>query len=324
MKGFLLGLLFSLGVLAQTNPLQGKLAYVKNGSLMLEQLETRQVKPVENSSGLRWFAFTGSRLVLWRDAGLFVAFPPYQKAIALNVNADPFEGIMSVGEKVFLAYRRPNSSVLSYQTHVLTTGVTQPSAFFPETTNQNGTVLAYRIANRVRVLRGNSAETALEFPSSESFNWGVSIPALTPDGKTILFAHNNGTGFLDSGYSRWSLRSRNLERKQEKTLLTRTARIPDGIFVSPDGTRALISYAQDQKNILEIVNLQTGFARVIHQNFVEGVAGSWSPNGQFVIAENISGNNSEVFIKDPNGQTIRTILGAQFAQWIGVGYTLRQ
>jgi ankyrin repeat protein len=52
----------------------------------------------------------------------------------------------------------------------------------------------------------------------------------------------------------------------------------------------------------------------------DGVNGTrlWSntANGQYVLAENIAQNNSEIFIKDPNGQTIRTILGAQFAQWI--------
>jgi hypothetical protein len=84
MKGFLLGLfLFSFGVLAQITPPQGKLAYIKNGALFLEQLETRQVQLVANSSGVRWYAFTGTRLVIWQDTGLFVAFPPYQKAIAL-------------------------------------------------------------------------------------------------------------------------------------------------------------------------------------------------------------------------------------------------
>ncbi len=303
-------------VLAQPAPLTGTLAYIKNESVMLENLALQSTLTVGNSGAVRWFGFSGSRLIIWRDTGLFVAVPPYQTAVPLNVRAEFLEGLAFAGDRLFLAYRRPNSTVLSYQTFVFATGLMQASAFFPETSNSSGSVLAYRIANRVRVLRGNQAETAFEFPARETFNWGISIPALTPDGKNILFAHNNGSGFLASGYSLWSLYLRNLESKQEKILLNRTARIPDGIFVAPDGTRALVSYAENKKNTLEIINLQLGVARIIHQNFVEGVAGSWSPNGQYILAENIAGNSSEVFIKDLGGQTVRTIFGAQLAQWL--------
>ncbi len=318
MKTFLLLgiLILSLSVMAQRPPMTGTLGYIKNQSVVLENLQTRRSQTVGNSSGVRWFAFTGTRLVLWREAGIFVSFPPYQTAVPSSINAQFLEGIASVGEKLFLAYRRPNSQVLVYQTHVLTTMQSQVSPFFPETSNRDGSVLAYRIGSRVRVLRGNLAQTALEYPQTEALNWGVSMPALSPDGKSILFAHNNGSGFLESGQSQWRLQLRNLETRQEKTLFVHMARIPDGISVSPDGTRALVSYAQDKKNILEIVNLELGFTRILHQNFLEGVAGSWSPDGQSVLAENIAGNASEVFIKDPNGQTLQTIFGAQMAQWL--------
>jgi dipeptidyl aminopeptidase/acylaminoacyl peptidase len=317
MKRFLVVLCSSLMVvLAQPVPLTGTLAYIKNESVMLENLASQQTRTVGNSSVVRWFGFSGSRLIIWRETGLFMALPPYQTAMPLKVSAEFLEGLAFAGERLFLAYRRPNSTVLSYQTFVFASGLMQPSAFFPETSNSDGRVLAYRIGHRLLVLRGNTAETAFEYPNEASLNWGVSMSGLTPDGNSIVFAHNNGSGFLASGYSNWQLILRNLETKQNRILLNRTARIPDGIFVAPDGARALISYAENKKNTLEIVNLQLGVARVIHQNFVEGVAGSWSPNGQYVLAENIAGNNSEVFIKDLGGQTVRTVFGAQLAQWL--------
>ena len=318
MKSWLVLAFVAIGLLAQAQlelPRE-RLAYIKNTSVVLENLQSKAVQTIANSSGAKWFSFTGSRIIIWRDAGLFVSMPPYQTANVLSISAQNLEGINSIGERLFLAYRRPNSSVLSYQTVLLTTMQNQPSAFFPETSSADGTVFAYRSGNRIRVLRGSNAETALEFPESQALNWGVSPPALTPNGKGLVFAHNNGTGFSSNGTSNWQLYVRNLQNRTEKSVLKRNARIPDGIVVSPDGTRALVSYSEDKKNTLEIVNLEQGFARTIHQNFLEGVAGAWSSDGRFVLAENIAEGNSEIFFKDLGGQTLRTIVGGRLGQWI--------
>jgi hypothetical protein len=307
--------LFGLMAAAQVAP-TGTIAYIKNGVVMLENLQTRQTRSIANSGGTQWFAFTGKRMVLWRETGIFESLPPYQTASQTSIPTQQLEGIQALGERLYLAYRNPNASVLRYVVFDFATGRSLPSAFFPVSSSATGSVLVYPLENRIRVLRGNNASTAFEYPAQNALEWGVSPPALSPDGQFMLLAHNAGTGFLPSGYSRWQLTLQNLQTKQAQVLLAREARIPDGLAVAPDGLRALVSYALNGKNILEIVNLQTGFARLVHQNFVEGVAGSWSPDGAWVVAENIAGNNSEVFIKNPDGSTVYTILGGRLAQWV--------
>jgi hypothetical protein len=309
-------LLATLGALAQPAAPTGTLGYIKNGVVWLETLQTRLTRTVANTGGARWFAFAGKRLVIWREAGIFEALPPYQGAFSSSISSEHLEGINALGERLYLAYRNPKSSVLRYLVFDFATGRSLPSAFFPVASDASGNILAYPFENRIRVLRGSSASTAFEYPAQKALEWGVSPPALTPDGQFLLLAHNGGTGYLPSGYSRWQLLLQNLQTKQARVLLAREARIPDGLAVAPDGTRAILSYASDGKNTLELVNLQSGFARVVHQNFVEGVAGSWSPDGAWVVAENIADNDSEVFIKNPNGTTVYTILGARLAQWM--------
>jgi hypothetical protein len=319
MKRFwMLGLLgcVALGALAQPIAPTGTVGYIKSGAVMLENLQTRQTRTIANSSGARWFAFAGKRMVIWREAGIFEALPPYQNASQTTIPAEQLEGINALGERLYLAYRNPKGSALRYAVFDFATGRSLPSAFFPVASDASGSVLAYPLENRLRVLRGSNATTAFEYPTQNVLDWGVSPPALTPDGQFLLLAHNGGTGYLPSGYSRWQLLLQNLQTKQSRVLLTREARIPDGLAVAPDGTRVLISYAQDGKNSLELVNVQSGFARVVHQNFVEGVAGSWSPDGAWVVAENIAGADSEVFVKNPNGTTVYTVLGARLAQWM--------
>jgi hypothetical protein len=302
--------------LAQPTTPSGTIGYIKNGVVMLENLQTRQTRTIANSNTARWFAFTGKRLLIWREMGIFEALPPYQSVSQTSISINQLEGIGALGERLYLAYRNPKSRVLRYLVFDFATGRSLPSAFFPVASDASGSVLAYPLENRIRLLRGNNASTAFEYPAQDALLWGVSPPALTPDGQFLLLAHNDGTGYLPSGYSRWRLLLQNLQTKQSRVLLAREARVADGLAVSPDGTRLLISYAQDNKNSLELVNLQSGFARVVHQNFVEGVAGSWSPDGAWAVAENIAGTDSEVFIKNPNGTTIYTILGGRWAQWV--------
>jgi hypothetical protein len=319
MKRFwMLGLLgcMALSALAQPAAPVGTVGYIKNGAVMLENLQTRQTRTIANSRAARWFAFTGKRMVIWRETGIFEALPPYQSASQTSIPSEQLEGVISLGERLYLAYRNPKGSTLRYSVFDFSTERNLPSAFFPVASNASGSVLAYPLENRLRVLRGNNATTAFEYPAKDALEWGVSPPALTPDGQFLLLAHNGGTGYLPSGYSRWQLLLQNLQTKQSRILLAREARIPDGLAISPDGTRLLLSYAQDNKNSLELVNLQSGFARVVHQNFVEGVAGSWSPDGMWVVAENIATTDSEVFIKNPNGATVYTILGGRLAQWM--------
>jgi hypothetical protein len=318
MKRFLFAVfcLVALHALAQPSTPTGTIGYIKNGAVMLENLQSRQTRTVANSSGAWWFAFTGKRMVIWRDSGIFEVLPPYQSASQTSIPNEQLEGINVLGERLYLAYRNPKGSTLRYTQFDFAMGRSLPSAFFPVASDALGNVLAYPLENRLRVLRGGNATTAFEYPAQNALEWGVSPPALTPDGQFLLLAHNGGTGYLPSGYSRWQLWLQNLQTKQSRVLLAREARIPDGLAVAPDGTRVLISYAQDNKNSLELVNLQSGFARVVHQNFVEGVSGSWSPDGAWVVAENIAGADSEVFVKNPNGTTVYTILGARLAQWM--------
>lgn len=312
---WILGLLVC-AVFAQIQLPTGTLAYIKNSAVMLENLQTRQTRTVAHTSGARWFAHTGKRLVIWRDAGIFEALPPYQSANSTEIPTPQLEGIAALGERLYLAYRNPSGSVLRYVVFDFATRRSTPNAFFPVASNATGTVLAYMLENRIRVLRGSTASTVFEYPKPNALEWGISPPALSPDGQFLLLAHNNGTGYLPSGYSRWQLVLQNLQTKQSRVLFSREARIPDGLAISPDGTRTLISYAENGKNTLEIVNLQSGFARVIHQNFVEGVAGAWSPDGAWVVAENIAGNNSEIFMKDSSGKTVFTVLGGRLGQWL--------
>ncbi len=317
MKQVAMGLIFvSMIALAQSVTFKGQLAYIKDTSVVVENLTSNKTQIIANTSAARWIGFTGSRILIWRDAGIFMSVSPFVTATQLAIEARNLEGINNIGEKLFLAYRLPSSATLSYQIFNLESGRMQPSAFFPETGSADASVLAYRIDTRVRVLKGSNAFTGFEYPKTETLNWGISPPALIPDGKTLLLAHNNGTGFSSDGLTKWDLTAINLETKKSRRIISRNARIPDGVITSPDGTRALISYFNKDRNTLEIVNVAQGFARVIHQNFVEGVAGSWSPDGQYILAENIAANNSDIFIKDSTGQTLKTILGAHWAIWL--------
>jgi hypothetical protein len=181
---------------------------------------------------------------------------------------------------------------------------------------------------------------------SDSANWALSQPALTPDGKTVYFLCNGGTGSGAQGNTTFCFLKCDIATGRLTlldTLGTFFGRPPDVFQLSPDGTRLLIASsvhnsAADNSEVVDILDIATGRRLDLlapdkpgsKANVVEGAC--WSPDGRYAAVsvfyyDPSTYDDGRSFVPLPNlevkdsetGHTVRVVKDFIWPSWGGPG-----
>ncbi|MDQ2841888.1 MAG: amidohydrolase, partial [Acidobacteriota bacterium] len=144
-------------------------------------------------------------------------------------------------------------------------------------------------------------------PASDSPVKGIVSPALSPDGKQVIFEALNQLWLMEAG--------------GKPKALTNDAFYKEDPSWSPDGKSVAYSSDKGGTEDLYVLNLETrGEKRITFSDDAAEVAAAWSPDGKKLAFQDQAG---ATFVKDLETGKQRQVIGAQFApskpSWSGHG-----